>query len=250
MDAPIQIKNLDKKTGVKKKKPVNIHLPNIPFSWILIGPSGTGKSNMLLNVLEFYKKHFKEHHIILFSPSLGLDPKTSEIKAGWKYADFNPAIIESVIEQQKKIMKEKPKKVPEILIIMDDCIAEPGAFNHKGVLEKLFYRCRHFHCSLLITSQKYSSLSRGIRLNSKTVSFFKPYNESEKEHILKEHSDKYSKDNMAKMLEYIWSHPYHFAHFDYTKNDSDKKYQCCLHNFLNLKSFGGSNIDVDHDEHT
>lgn len=243
MDAPIHVKNLDKKAGIKKKKPVNIHLPQLPFSWILIGPSGTGKSNLLLNVLDQYKKHFKEHHIILFSPSIGLDPKTSEIEAGWKYAEFRPEIIESVIEQQKQIMKKKPKKVPEILIILDDCISEPGAFNQRGVLEKLFYRCRHFHCSLLITSQKYSSLSRGIRLNAKTVSFFRPYNESEKEHILKEHSDKYTKDKFANMLEYVWGKPYQFLQIDYTKNNPDHRYQECLHSFLNLKDF--KIVDID-----
>lgn len=252
--AAIEIKNLDKKAGVKKKKPVNERLPNIPFSWILVGPSGTGKSNLLLNILELYKKHFKKQHIILFSPSLGLDPKTSEIQAGWRYAEFHPSIIESVIEQQKKIIHEKPTKVPDILIIMDDCISEPGAFNQKGILEKLFYRCRHFHCSLLITSQKYSSLSRGMRLNSKTVSFFKPYNESERDHILKEHSDKHSKDGMSMMLDSVWVKPFHFAHFDYTKNGFNRKYQCCLHDYMDLKEFKKSSKkiekDIQDDEHT
>ena len=237
MDSPIEIKNLDKKVGVKKKKPINPRLPNLPFTWILIGPSGSGKSNFLLNILDLYKKHFKKHHIILFSPSLGLDPKADEIEAEWKYDTFNPNIVEAVIDQQKKIMKKDKKKVPEILFVLDDCISEQGAFNHKGIMENLFYRCRHFHCSLLITSQKYSALSRGMRLNAKTVSFFRPYNESEKEHILKEHSDKYSKDKMNNMLEAIWARPYHFAHFDYTKNDPNKRYQCCLHHFLDLNDF-------------
>ena len=237
MNDPIPIKNLDKKSGVKKKKPINIHLPQIPFSWILIGPSGSGKSNLLLNVIELYSKHFKPHHRILFSPSIGLDPKTSMIEADWRYAEFNPEIIESVISQQKEIMKKKPKKVPEILIILDDCISEPGAFNQKGVLEKLFYRCRHFHCSLLITSQKYSSLSRGIRLNSKTCSFFRPYNESEKEHILKEHADKRTKDRMSAMLESVWAKPFHFVQMDYTKLDPMMRYQECLSHFLDMNAF-------------
>lgn len=237
MNDPIEIKNLDKKSGVKKNKPVNIHLPQVPFSWILIGPSGSGKSNLLLNVIELYAKHFKPHHRILISPSLGLDPKTSMIEADWRYAEFNPDIIKSVIDQQREIMKKKPKKVPEILIILDDCISEPGAFNQKGALEKLFYRCRHFHCSLLITSQKYSSLSRGIRLNSKTCSFFRPYNESEKEHILKEHADKKTKDRMNNMLENVWAQPYHFVQMDYTKLDPKMRYQRCLSEFIDLNAF-------------
>jgi hypothetical protein len=155
------------------------------------------------------------------------------IKSEWKYEKFLPGIIDVIIDQQKTIKKEKPKKVPNVLIILDDCISE-GAFNQKGIIEKLFYRARHFNISLLCTSQKYSSLSRGIRLNSKAMSVFKPYNQSEKQHILDEHTDKYTKENMNNILDEIWGKPYHFIHFDYMKPDHSKIIQCCFHDYITL----------------
>ena len=79
------------------------------------------------------------------------------------------------------------------MIILDDCI-------------------RYFNVSLLITAQKYSALSRGIRLNSKTTSFFKPLNKSEYDHIIKEHSsnDKISKERFMQMMDNVWSKPFAF----------------------------------------
>ncbi len=239
---PIEIKNMDPPKSKKKKRNIPERLPDLPFSWILIGPSGSGKSNLLANIIDQYDKVFKHQHRIYISPSLGLDPKTDEIKAKWKYDAFDPAIIESVIKQQKDITisqydheqrkMRKGKRMPDVLIILDDCI-DSNAFNHKGVLEKLFYRARHFNTSLLITSQKYSALSRGIRLNAKQCSFFKPYNESENEHILKEHAgnQKREQERLKSMLDSVWANKYHFIHIDYLK-DPDQLYQCCFHRYL------------------
>lgn len=221
---PVVIKNFDVAVQAARKgktkdrnKGLPEILPSVPFAWVVIGPSFSGKTNLIMNILELYKKQFRPQDIILVSPSLGLDDKLNLMKIKWKYDHFDPEMIGNVMDQQKAIEEEKGKnKQPNVLLIIDDC-ANEGYFNLKGVFDTLFYRARHFDISLLVTSQKYSALSRSIRVNNKQLTIFKPMNMSEFDFLLNEHSDKYTRDKFKKYMDSVFSIPHSFVTIDYTK---------------------------------
>jgi|WetSurMetagenome_2_1015567.scaffolds.fasta_scaffold00451_14 hypothetical protein len=90
---------------------VNAKHPDVPFKEVLpqheftlgiISPKGAGKTTLIVNLLEFYKKYFET--IIVFSPTLYADDK-------WDYVKKLPLLsenkrLEKWIEKQKR-MKDK-----------------------------------------------------------------------------------------------------------------------------------------------
>ena len=42
-----------------KKTVVSRNIPSLPMNCIAVGRSGSGKTAVILNLLQFYKKHFK-----------------------------------------------------------------------------------------------------------------------------------------------------------------------------------------------
>ena len=89
--------------------------PKVPFRAIITGPSGSGKSVLLTNmVLDIYKGVFSR--IYIWSPSINVDtiwnPVKKYIKEGMKvdtdkekcfFEEFIPEELEKVIETQHKI---------------------------------------------------------------------------------------------------------------------------------------------------
>jgi GTPase SAR1 family protein len=218
---------------------INDKLPKLHLSWLLVGSRGSGKTNLLVNLLtrkEFYKNIFKPQDIILISPSIGLDETLDLIDTPWKFREFDELLIQDIIDQQKMIIdlygKERCK---QLLLILDDCITE-GAFRFNGILEHLFYRSRHYNLSLIITSQKYSALSRGIRVNSVQQTFFEPVNESELEWLVETHSNKFNKKKFYNMAKFCFKSKYNFLHIDYGK-DKDNRYMLNFNKTLNINDF-------------
>lgn len=232
---PIKIKN--DKSLKKINDKINDRLPKLHLSWLLIGARGSGKTTLLINIINrFYKNIFKNEHIFLISPSLGLDKQLDLIDTPYKFDNFDIDIIEEIINQCKDIINTEGKdKCPQILLILDDCITE-GAFNSSGVIEHLFYRSRHYNVNIILTCQKYSSLSRGIRVNAIHQSFFEPFNESEKQWIIDTHSNKFNKDKFNNMLNFVYNTEHNFFHIDYGKKKG-MRYQVNFDEYLNINDF-------------
>ena len=82
MSSSLTIKNLNEKTA--GSSPISYEfMPQPPFRLIVCGPSHSGKSNMLLNMITVdeygYKQHFGED-IFVFSKTLGMDNTWRSLK--------------------------------------------------------------------------------------------------------------------------------------------------------------------------
>jgi hypothetical protein len=82
-------------------------LPQHEFTLGIISPKGTGKTTLIVNLLEFYKKYFET--IIVFSPTLYADDK-------WDYVKKLPLLsqnkrLEKWIEKQKRIKDKRSFRV-------------------------------------------------------------------------------------------------------------------------------------------
>ena len=147
-----------KKNSIPLRKSMRDGLvPRFPFSMLLNGRSGSGKTNLLLNLLtrkEFYKAYF--HYTVVFSPTAGNSDDLYDIlklpKENFK-ADFTEDDLEQIIESRKALISEKGiervAKNCRVLIIMDDIIADRSFLQSESAL-RAFALLRHYLCSILI----------------------------------------------------------------------------------------------------
>lgn len=154
-------------------------LPRFPFSIMISGRSGSGKTMLLMNLLtkkEMYGEYF--HYTIVYSPTAGSYDDTYKVlnlPAENFIQDFGKEELEKLIESRKALIKKKGigwvAKNARILIVLDDIIANREFLESQTAL-KLFALLRHYLCSVCVLVQSYTKLPRALRLNCNGVFVF------------------------------------------------------------------------------
>ncbi len=167
-------------------------LPKFPFSAIISGRSGSGKTQLLLNILtrdDLMGNYF--HKILVFSPTAGeLDDTYESLKIPKEnfIKKFDSSILETILNNRKEQIKkdgiEKVGKKDRVLLIFDDMIAERKFLESKENL-MMFTLLRHYLCSVCILSQSFKKIPRSIRINANFTCIF-PSLESEINIMLEE----------------------------------------------------------------
>ena len=176
--------------------------PRIPFSMVITGQSGSGKTVLLSNlILDIYKGCFSR--IFIWSSSIDLDPVWTHVK---KYIEkdlnvnpekekvyfdtFNIDEMQKVLDLQHKInqfqKKNEHPKLFSVLFLIDDFIDQASFAKHNNLLNALYIKARHYGVNIISSSQKYNGLSTTIRTNSRQLIFFKLRNYKEVESVLDE----------------------------------------------------------------
>ena len=232
----------------------NILYPSHPCRCIITGPSNSGKtyflSNIILNIINEYDK------IYIYSPSLHQDLYQKLIKCFSNYIpihiipnilneedidilidelvnnkDFQKSDIE--IETFNKIegLKFPQEYENNSIIILDD-------LNQKEMddprVQAMFKRSRHNNLSIFIISQDYYELSKKtIRCNGNIFHIFKPNNFRD---VINLYQDKSSVDmtlNEFKLLTNIcWNESYQPLTIDMTKDKYQGRYRLGLNNIF------------------
>lgn len=166
--------NIPQKSASKK----NI-MPKFPFSAVISGRSGSGKTQLILNMLtrdDLLGNYF--HKILVFSPTANtLDDTYDALKIPAEnfIKDFDPKILDTILTNRKKqITKEGVEKVAKtdrVLLLFDDCISEKKFLESPQNL-KMFTLLRHYLCSVCILSQSFKKIPRSIRLNANYLAIF------------------------------------------------------------------------------
>ena len=154
-------------------------LPKHPFRMYVVGASGSGKSNFILNLLtrdNMYKDYFD--CILVISPTaVQLDPNYEVLNLPDEHY-FQPEeeVLERIMEVQKEEVEEKGKaKCDKLLIVLDDIISYKD-FVKSPILLKFAVMSRHWNISMMILSQAYHRIPKPIRLQMSSVVFFKGSN--------------------------------------------------------------------------
>jgi hypothetical protein len=196
-------------------------LPRFPFSMLISGRSGSGKTNLLLNMLtrkEFYKNYF--HYTLVFSPTASAgDDMYDVLKLPEENIrnDFTQEDLENIIEVRKNLIKEKGieyvGKNSRMLIILDDIIASTNFLMSPASL-KMFALLRHYLCSVIVLTQSYNKIPRALRLNCNAVCVF-PASQSEVEVLIDEITPSgIKKRDFENVIEYATSEPYQFLYIN------------------------------------
>ena len=213
-------------------------LKRIPISMALIGKRRSGKTHLLIKMLN--SKYFRDtfEKIYIFSPTIELDPTWQKVRNIFDSEDtrftlfdkFEPDVLEAILELQKKTI---PKKRSDILIIIDD-FAEKLKGQRGNILELLATKGRHFKASFIFTSQKYNSIHPIIRNNADEFVFFRVSNNLELKTIVDENDNK----DLQKIGGFESLLNNNTKDYDYllvVKGKEDKYYRGNALDFVNLK---------------
>ena len=200
----------------------------LPMRSIVLGPSGTGKTILLQNmILDIYAGCFDK--IYIFSPSVNLDHTWQPVKEYIKdklkikdddkedpiyYDEYVPEELLKIIETQTKItnyMKQQKKtKMFNILIIIDDFADNPSFSRNSKLLHGLYTRGRHAFISTITATQVLVALSPVIRKNCTELYVYKLRNYRDLESLIEELSALAPKKTLLQMYNMATEEPNSF----------------------------------------
>ena len=175
--------NYDEYTNENKKEH-NLnwpYIPDHPYRKLMIGGSGTEKTNALLN---------------LITNQQGIDKK-------------------DMLDVYKNSDNYNPERENKILIVFDYMIAD--MINNKklnSIVNKLFVRCRKLNMSFVFISQSYFKVSKDLRNNSTHFFIMKLPNKRELQQIAINHSSDINTKYFINIYKKCTDKPYSFLVID------------------------------------
>ena len=137
---------------------------------MIIGGSGSGKTNTLLNLIKEQNDIIK---IYLHAKDLISKPKYEFLiknrkNAGIKHLNDANAFVEcsnTMDDVYENIDDYNPSRKRKILIVFDDMIADiMTSKKFQTVIKQLFIRCRKTNISLVFITQSHFTVPKDVRL--------------------------------------------------------------------------------------
>ena len=176
----IQIEKKDDQVNRDNFDPI----PPTSFVWIISGKKGTGKSTLLLNLMDTKKKlgGLKKRYskIYMISPTAEHDPKFKKLVTELKQSDrFYDTPNNQTFEAVLNDLSDAKDDDEHSLLILDDCADRLPKSTDTSLLNRLVILSRHYKLCIIITSQKYNKINPLIRTNADLISFFRTDNKKE-----------------------------------------------------------------------
>ena len=191
------------------------YTPHKPQRILIIGDSGSGKTNVLSNLIEnqpdidkiyFYAKdpyEAKCQYLINKGESVGINP-FNDPKAFIEYSN-------DMHDVYKNIDDYSPDKDNKNLIVFDDIIAD--MINNKklnSIVTELLIRGRKLNISLVFITQSYFKVRKDVRLNTTHFFISKIPNKRELQQIVLNHSSDISTKDFKNIYRKCTAEPYSF----------------------------------------
>ena len=162
-----------------------------PYKMLIIKPSGSGKTNVLLNLIQKQNNNSPIDKIYLHAKDLS-EPKYQLFIERRENAGINNYNDPSAFIEYSNTMDDvydnsddyNPRRTRKILIVFDDMIADIMT-NKKfqAIIKELFIRCRKLNIALIFIRQSYFSVPKEVRLNSTRYLIMKIHNKRELQNI-------------------------------------------------------------------
>ena len=202
------------------------YIPDHPYRILIIGGSGSGKTNALLNLINnqpdidkiyLYAKgpyEKKISNLINKREKLGLN-LFNDPKAFMEYSN-------DMQDVYKNIEDYNPIKKRKILIVFDDMIADMINNNKLNpIVTELFIRERKRNISIVFIMQSYFKVPKDVRLNSTHFFIMKIPNKRELQQIALNHSSDIDFKNYMNIYKKCTKEPYYFLVNDITLPSDD-----------------------------
>ena len=202
------------------------YIPDQPYRILIIGGSGSGKTNALLNLINnqpnidktyLYAKdpyEKKYQYLINTREKVGLN-HFNDPKAFMEYSNDMQDIYKN-IEDYNPIKKRK------VLIVFDDMIADMINNNKLNpIVTELFIRGRKLNISIDFITQSYFKVPKDVRLNSTHFFIMKIPNKRELQQIVLNHSSDIDFKDFMNIYKKCTTEPYSFLVNDTTLPSDD-----------------------------
>ena len=210
--------NFDEYTNKNKIEP---YILDHPYRILIIGGSGSGRTNALLNLIN---NQLDINKIYLYAR----DPYETKYqylinkrgKVGLDHFDDPKAFMEYSNDMQdvyKNIEDYNPIKKRKVLIVFDDVIAD--MINNKKlnpIVTELFIRGRKLNISMAFITQSYFKVPKDVRLNSTYFFIMKIPSKRELQQIALNHSSDIDFKDFMKIYKKCTAKPYSFLVNDTT----------------------------------
>ena len=192
---------------------------NWPFRMLIIRPSGSGKTNTLLHLINnlhpidkiyLYAKdiHEPNYEYLINKREQAEIKNLNDPHAFIEYSDD----MNDALDDINNYNKNRDKKV---LIVFDGMIADiEYNKNFKRIIKELFYRARKINVSIVFITQSYFRALKDARLNSTHYILMKIGNKKELKRIAEEKSGNLDYKDFLKMYNYCTEEPYSFMLID------------------------------------
>ena len=215
--------NFDNYTNENKTKhnPNWPYIPDHPYRILIIGGSGSGKTNTLLNLINnqpdidkiylYAKDPYENKYQFLINKRESLELKYfNDPKAFIEYSN-------DMHDVYKNIDDYNPDKENKILIVFDDMIAD--MINNKklnSIVTELFIRDRKLNISLVFIAPSYFKVPKDVRLNTTHFFIMKIPNKRELQQIALNHSSDIDYKDFVNIYKKCTDEPYSFSVNDTT----------------------------------
>ena len=205
---------------------LHAHIPNPPFSVMVVGPRKTGKSALAHYLLSkdvgMYGAYYHASNIIFYSPTARIDKTFHDLKLEHVIGPNHQIgdVLNELIVQQEELMKQNNAR--RILFCLDDVTQIAEAWK---VLERLGYTGRHYKIDTMAIAHKMSSIPRGVRTQIQQWLLFRPHEQSEWEWVMTMFSRKRTMAIWEKALKRVWDIEYNFIYIDFERKGLQNVYR-------------------------
>ena len=191
------------------------------YRMLLVGPSGSVKTNSLLNLIQKQDNAVLLTRFIMYAKDLS-EPKYQFLiekreDSGIKNLDDPSGLIEysnTMDDVYNNIDDYNLKRKGRILIVFNDMIADIMT-NKKfqAIIKELFIRCRKFNISCVFITQSYFRVPKDVRLNSTHYLTMKIHNRGELKNMCIDHSADIDYEDFLKIYGNCINEPYSFFYY-------------------------------------
>ena len=144
--------------------------PKEPHSAIICGMTGCGKTMFMLKLLEG-PYHYQFSHIVLLCPTIRYNKAYQQ--CAWIWSDPNIYVVDpgEKLHDWLRAFYELFQGEPTLYII-DDCSATRALTKKKDMLSELAFSGRHAEQSVWVLTQKYNSVLKDLREQTRWVALF------------------------------------------------------------------------------
>jgi len=232
-----------------------------PFTMVITGSIGSGKSSLIWSMLNpyrgFYKKYFD--YMLVFNGSLdsnkvwkeaSTDENEIDVTNTWdndKFADWLKKL-----ERDQMRLEEEGKQLQRVCVVFDDAVSKGISNRHRiNALDDAVQRCRHLNLTIIIASQCYRQLNRSQRSLNTLAFVITKVNYMDLQAIAEEHAGLIKPDTFIKMYRKCMKgsgikHPFLVVNY---QRPPEERYWCTFNHPIKIESDNDVMTDAEKKKH-
>jgi len=204
------------------------HHIKLPFRMVVSAPSGSGKSNFLVNLIHLFSQGAKG----TFADITIITRNKDEPLYNFLTKKCDQIIIKEGLHNIPQL--DKFDKKLNHLVCFDDLVLA----KDQSAIENFYIRAGKLNCSVVYLSQSFFDIPKMIRKNCNYMVFLKIGGMREVKTILRDFSLNCSKEQLIHMYDYATTEKLSPFVIDIEEKDNTKKFRKGFNEYLDPKNYG------------